>query len=584
SQVRTENLFAFLKYGDPRFARALTNMKGELATGELWEPYPEEELRAALDDPRSQIVRNSRLLDGYGVAILEAGEYPDSRALVLNYSSTIGHRQMDQLSIGLYARGVELLEDLGYPRTWNYRYQWDSHNMAHNTVTINESRFTYPRFFGNAASLFASENGVHVITAHHNPYESLGCDLYERTDIMVEVDEKRFYVVDLFAVDGGEQHDQSWLGMYVEPEAPALDWTVQETGTLAGPDVEEFAAYTDRWGHEHPQGDFPSYLTEIRRAPLEQPATWTWRSGLEEGDGLALHVIPVDGPVEAVMGKGRSPVWQEDKITYLLVRRQVQPGQATHYLTVLDPFQGEPEILGVRLKSTDPIVLEVERTDGTDEITLQIPEGPSLTTAPRPIGVRVIVRGGDEVRKDVRVGALGWDDLPGYAEGEVASLDYDTREVTIAGDDLRLEDFAPGRTIRIYNDMRSAMYRIEAAEMDDGRVVVTLDKPALLGRFPVVDVQDGRLELGVKAPFMTGHTNGETGELTDGINDYYYGAWVGEGATARQVQGISNTSPPLLYLVRRTDDEVLQRDYAGEVIPVWYYGVGDRIEVARIRQ
>jgi hypothetical protein len=583
SLVRTENLFAFLKYGDPRFARALTNMQGEFSSGELWEPYPEEELRAALEDPRSEIVRAPRLLDGYGVAILEAGEFPENRALVLNYSSTIGHRQADQLAIGLYARGVELLEDLGYPRTWDYRYQWDSHNMAHNTVTINEARFTSPRFFGNAANLFASTDGVHVITAHHNPYERLGCDLYERTDIMVEVDEGRFYVVDLSEVNGGEQHDQTWLGMYVEPEAPELDWAAQGNGTLAGTDVPEFAAYTDRWGHEHRDGDFPSYLTEIRRAPLDDPATWTWRSGLEEGDGLAVHVVPVDGPVEAIMGKGRSPVWVQDKLDYLLVRRQVEEGGATRYLTVLDPFQGEPEILSVRLISDDPITLEVVRTDGTDEITFRIPEGPSRTTTHRPLGVRVVVRAGEEVRKDVRIGALGDDDLPGYAQGQIEALDYDAKEITLAGDALDIEDFIPGRGIRVFNDMRSAMCIIRQAEMRDGRVVVTLDKPALVGRFPIVSVEGGRLELGVKGAFVTGHEDKETGELSDGINDYYYGAWLGEGDTARRVAGIRNATPSWLRVVGEVDDETLARDYVGEVVPIWQYGVGDRVEVARVR-
>lgn len=583
SQVRVENLFAFTKYADPRFARAMTNMEGELASGELWEPYPETELQAALQDPRSQIDRRSRLLDGYGVAILESGRYPHSRALCLNYSSIIGHRQMDQLALGLYARGVQLLQDLGYPKTWAYCSQWDGHNMAHNTVTINEARFTEPRFFGNAARLFATEGGVHVITAHHNPYQRLGCNLFERTDVMVEVDDEHWYVVDLFAVNGGQQHDQSWLGMYVEPELPDLDWTAQPTGTLAGPQVPEFAPYTDRWGIEHPAGDFPSYLTEIRRAPLDRSAVWTWRSGLPEGDALALHVIPVDGELEAIMGKGRSPAWQQPKADYLLLRRQVGDGQPTRYLAVLDPYQNQPQVLGVRLTSTDPLVLEIERVDGTDEVTIHLPPGPSLTTEHRPMGVRVLVRRGKQVLKDVSVGATGAPDAPGYAFGRIETVNYEAQQIAVTGEGLQLDDFAPGRAIRIHNDLRSAMYRIQAAQLHEGKLVVTLDQPALLGRFPVVGVDKGRLKLGVKSPFMTGHINAETGELTDGINDYYYGAWLGEGDAARLVAGISNTSPPWLYLVHPVDDETLAHDYVDHVVPLWYYGVGDSIELARVK-
>lgn len=587
-----ENLYAFTRYGDPRYARALHRMDGQPYPTDLWEPYPEDAIRAALDDPASAIVRESRLLDGYGVAILESGEWPQDRAAVLNYSSIIGHRQSDQLSLGLYARGVDLLPDLGYPRTWNYRLQWDSANMAHNTVTVNEKPFTSPRFFRNGARLFASAEGVHVVTAHHNPYtedgslggdEEFRCDLYERTVVMVEVDDERFYVVDLFAVNGGEQHDQSWHAMYVEPAAPGLDWRAQATGTLAGPGVPEFGAYTDRWGREYKDGYFPSFLTEVRRAKLEAPAVWSWASGLPEGDTVALHVVPVGGPAEVIMGKGRSPVWVEEKLDYLLVRRQVERGAASHFVTVLDAYQETPTVTSVRLASESPVRLEVTRPDGTDEIIIHLPQGPSRTTGHRPVGLRVRTRRGTEVTRDVAVGSPGDGTGPGYATGRIVGLDYQRQQIEVAGEGLAEEDFAPGRAIRILNDMRTAMFRIVAATAEAGRLRVTLDKTALMAQFPIEALEGGRLQLGVTSPFTTGHVNEETGELTDGPNDYYYGCWIGEGAAARQVAGISNTSPPWLHLAEHVGPGTLDRDYVGKVASVWHYGVGDRVEVARVR-
>ena len=577
-----ENLYAFSKYGDPRFARAMTQVDGTFHRGLLWEPYPEDELNAALQDPASEIRPESRLLDGYGVGILESGSWPNDRAFMLNYSSTVGHRQNDQLSIGLYARGLDLLPDIGYPRTWNYRTQWDAANMSHNTVTVNERDFTYPRFFRNGCRLFASEDGVHVVTAHHNPYveaTGLGVDLYERTVIMVDVDDERFYVVDLFAVNGGEQHDQSWHGLYVEPESPELDWQAQQGGTLAGPEVEEFGAYTDRFGGEHPKGAFPSFVTEVRRAELAQPATWTWNSGLDEGDTVALHVVPVGGPAEAIMGKGRSPVWVEDKLDFLLVRRRVEDGASSRYLTVLDGYQGTPTVTGVAPISEDPLTVAIERPDGTDEITIDLPAGPSRTTLPRPIGIRVVTRTGDAVTRDIRIGG---ESEPGYARGEIVGLDYDARQITVEGEGLALEDFAPSRGIRVHNDMRTAMYRITAAEADGDRLVITLDKTALLGQFPVTGAENGRLTLGVKSPFTTGHVNEETGELTDGPNDTYYGCWMGEGGDALPVLGISNSSPPVLHLTEALDDAALEGTYVGEVVSLWQYGLGDSVEVARV--
>ena len=570
SYIGAENLFAFRKYGDPRLARAATTYSGDLPPGDLWEPYPEDALRAALADPASRIERKSRLLDGYGIAILESGEWPNNRAVALNYSSTIGHRQNDQLALWVFGHGVDLLPDLGYPRTWEYREIFDSANLSHNTVTVDECDYTYPRFLQQGCRLFASEGGVHMATAHHNPYPA--SDLFERTVVLVDVDDERFYLVDLFAVNGGEQHDQSWHGLYVPPEVPDLTWQVQPTGTLAGPEVPEFGAYTDRWGVEHPRGGVPSFLTEVRRAPLEQAATWRWPSGLPEGDVLALHVLPVDGPLQAIMGRGRTPVWVDDKLDYLLLRREVSEGAPTRYLSVLDNYVGAPTVQSVRLVSTEPLMLAVTRADGEDEIEILLPPGPSRTTAPRPLGVRVTSRTGEQVTREVRIGAaLGAD---GYAQGRVVGLDYARQEIEVEG--LREADVAVGRAVRIYNGRRSAMFRIDGVSRTGDRLRLTLDQTALLARLPIVSAEGSRLTLPFRTPFTTNHVDA-AGALTDGADDYYYGAWLGEGEAARQILGIANTEPPVLHLAEGSGDP-----YVGQVMALWQYGVTDLVEVARI--
>jgi len=589
STLTSENLYAFQRYGDPRFARAATKPDGEAFGGDLWQPYPAEAIAEALAQPESRIARGTRLLDGYGAAFLESGAWPNSRAAVLNYASIIGHRQHDYLSLGLYARGLDLLPDLGYPRTWDYRWEWDSNSLAHNTVTVNELE-PAARSFRNGARLFASAGGVHAVTAFHNPYpERMGLggdhpapvDLYERTTILVDVDENRFYVVDLFAVRGGEQHDQSWHAMLVEPEAPDLVWHAQESGTLAGIDVPPFGPYTDRWGREHTKGNFPSFVTNVRRAALDGVAAWTWPSGLPEGDTLRMHIVAVGGPAEAIMVKGRSPAWAESEaLSYLLVRRQVEGGAASHFVTVLDVYQGDPTVTGVRLLTESPIALEITRADGVDDVTVQLPDGPSRTTAARPVGIRIRTIEGAPAR-DVRIGELG--DGRGYASGTIQRVDYDTGRIWIpTSRDVTLDQLLPGRTIRIFNDRRTALYGIVAAERDGNETALTLDKTALLAQFPVVSAQDGRLELGVKSPFVTGHVDEATGMLTDGPDDYYYGCWLGEGATARPVLGIANTTPPWLHLAPECDAEQAAKDYVGKVVSLWYYGVGDAVEVPRV--
>ncbi|NLF16127.1 MAG: hypothetical protein GX595_02570 [Lentisphaerae bacterium] len=420
------------------------------------------------------------------------------------------------------------------------------------------------------------------MNAFHNPYpESFAfdgeaaapADRFERTVVVVAIDAERFYVVDHFQVRGGHQHDQSWHALPVEPEVPALDWAVQATGTLAGPDVKEFDAYTDRWGRRHEDGGFASFVTQVRRAPLRGPAVWTWRSGLPEGDAVALHVVPLGGPAEVVMGKGRSPVWAEDrKLDYLFVRRQPPAGGPSQFLTVLDPYQGQPQIRAVEVVAEDPLTIAVHRDGGTDRVVLHIPDSASRTTAHRPVGVAVQSAG-----RDVRIGGAD----PGYVSAVIAATDHAAQQVTVPYSEACAAALRPGRYVRIFNDQASSMWRLGGVERDGDRLRLTFRETALVAELPIEMVtEDGRLALGVRTPFVRGRHAGGGATLTDPPNDFYHGVWLGEGAAARLVAGITQTQPPYLHLVDRADVDAIRRDCAGKVVRLWRYAVGDRIEAA----
>jgi hypothetical protein len=587
SLVGAQNVFAFQRYGDPRYARACTKPDGRLFTGTLFDPYPEDRIKAALARPESRIVRASRLLDGYGLAILESGEDPDRRAAVLNYTSLIGHRQCDHLALELFARGVRLFPDLGYPFTWDYRWEWDSNSMAHNTVTVDETQPATS--IGGAAHLFASTGGVHVVTAHHDPYPegfrpddkcAKGVDLYERTVVMVDVEPGRFYVVDLFAVAGGEQHDQSWHGPFVPMQPPPLNWERQEGGTLAGKEVAQFAEYTDRWGRK--KTDFPCFLADIRRARLVQPAVWRWDLGLPEGDALCMRLVPVGGPMEVILGRGRSPARSPEwGVEYVIARRCIKNGERSLFLTVLDTFQKTPVVKDVRLISESPLVLQVIHDSGTDEIHIGVPPGPSRTTDPRPVGVRVCSRAGGRVARDVQVGEWAPGQGPGYASGVVRAVDYAQNRIAIDCAPAGESDFSPGRAVRIFNRGRSALFRVRDMRRDGERFWITLDRTALLARGPVAETGDGAVTLSSYFTFANGSMD-DKGALKPGLNSFA-GSWVGEGQAARLVRGAVKGDRSKVFLSERIPVEALRRDYAGRVVSLWQYGIGDRVEAARIQ-
>ncbi|NLF18955.1 MAG: hypothetical protein GX595_17125 [Lentisphaerae bacterium] len=591
-----ENLYAVQQYEDPRHARACVAEDGSLRVGELWEPYPEDLVRRLLDDPSSTIQRPSRLLDGYGLGILESGPPEHRRALGLSYACLRGHTQQDELFLSFFARGIDLLDDLGYPRTWDHRWQFDANSLVHNTVTVDETQ-SGNRKFGGMGRLFGAHQGVHVVTASHQPYHETPLpsggtvDLYERTVILVDIDDERFFAVDLFAVGGGEQHDQSWHALTTRVEAPALPWVAQETGTLAGPAVEQFGTWTDRWGRE--RGDAPAYLTGIRRASLDAPAAWTWPSGLPEGDAVRLTLVPLGGPAEVAMGRGWTPVALEPKLDVVMVRRTVPAGTPSRFLTLLEAYQKTPVIEGVRVVSESPLVLEVRVAGGIEEVTVVVPPGPSRPTAHRPLGVRVRSRRGDDWVRDVRLGAV--DEEPGYAQTRIAAVDYPSQSLAVPATPENQAAFVPGRTLRVYNDGRSGLYRITASRRDGERLWLTLDHSALLARERVTGLAADRVVLGALAPVspatagrdranwaaeltvltFAGGALDKEGRFTG--NCLFNGAWLGEGTAARPLRG---ATPGGTLVLRQPDDvEALKRDFEGRVVSVWEYGPGDAIEI-----
>ena len=586
----TDFLYAFQRYGDPRFARACTKPDGSFMPGELFEPYPAKALKAALKKPASQIIRKPRLFDDYGIAILESGAGAHRRGVYLNYVSPWGHRQADHLHMGLFARGVDLLPDLGYPLTYYYRWTWDCNSMAHNTVTVNEIQ--PQRTLGGRGRLFASVNGVHVAVASHDPYppehksypatfpafpkDAPPVDLFERMLLLVDVDAERFYVVDLFAVRGGEQHDQSWHGTLDEVRHPQLDWQLQQGGTLAGPKVKSFSKWTDRWGNQ--REDFPAFMKNIRRARIDQPAAWTWETALPEGDALRLHLIPVGGAMEVIAGTGRAPSRPENwGLDYILARRLVKDGARSLFLSVIDAYQKTPVINEIRLLSENPIKLEVIRADGKDEITLTTPPGPSRTTAPRAIGIRVQSQTNGVVTRDVRIGAATPKGEPGYAQAEIKAVDYESNRIVLAHNPEFRQGLQPGRTLRIFNEYRSAQYQIHAVEATADSISVTLGRTAHLARLPLKKVVGNSLRIGTNLVFANGYLDSRG--QPQPTHDNFRGALLGEDKDARRVRAIAGHR---LFFEQNVPATKLRSDYANQTFNLWQYGPGDQVELTRI--
>ncbi len=484
--------FAYEKYGDPRYALAYTNGRAEALSGDPFEPYDGGKLFEAAQSPEAAIRKTTRVLDGYGVAYLHSGEGEDARELFINYSNHWGHRQDDMLNLALYSRYTDHLPDMGYPFTWEYRSTWDAGPYIHNTVVVDETagRFPYPA--GHLVTI-AEEGPLHLATAAHDPYtfhaqhnpEAPEVKLFERTCLLVDVSETEYYVVDLFAVAGGTQHDQSWHGCICPIDDAELDWQAQAGGTLAGPDVPMFGEWTDSRGRKQ-TGPF-SFLEHVRRASTDRPATFTWNMGLDYDAKVRLTVVPVEGTVELVRCDGRSPARPPDwSLDYLFVRRAGDEGLETRFVTVLDTAPGDtPTVRSIEVIGADPLTLRITHSGGSDDITLSIPTDSDGLFAHREIGVSLSRDG-----RTYRAGAVAGQEKS-FASGEIVACDYPANSITVAG--LGEADLV-GRWVRLYSDSRSSAYRVLASErLEDGNTRLALDQTNILFDILISDFGEGML-------------------------------------------------------------------------------------------
>ncbi len=229
---------AFRHYADPRHAQVLSLLGAR--TESLWEESIDDQVAAVVAETGTDLGLRTRDLGGYGLAVLEAGEAPDRRGVSMYYGhSGGGHGQRDRLTLEMFAFGRPMLNDMGYPAHWlKKNAYWTGNTISHYLVVVDEGwQRTLNKGYLNT---LVGTDDVQLMDAHAEDAAYSGTvSLYRRTSALVDISPSDSYLLDIFRVRGGAQHDWSFHG------PPFPEFTVaggepgqmQETGTLAGPQV-----------------------------------------------------------------------------------------------------------------------------------------------------------------------------------------------------------------------------------------------------------------------------------------------------------------------------------------------------------
>jgi hypothetical protein len=232
---------------------------------------------------------------------------------------------------------------------------------AHNTVVVDGKNQTTG---GGACTLWADGALFRAVGA--GGPELIGGSRYERTAAMIELSPRRFYVLDLFQVQGGTDHAYFLHSGYGRLRTEGLR-----------------LAPAEPYGHETQMRDF----RRAERAESDDaPWSVTWeiedRWGVR-GEGAPVRLRYTDLTLDAEhslakawisegYGLGNSEAW----IPRVMVRRRSAASPlASTFLGVIEPYEGEPEIAAARRRSTggaaaEGAAVEVARRDGGADLLL----------------------------------------------------------------------------------------------------------------------------------------------------------------------------------------------------------------------
>jgi hypothetical protein len=386
------SMFAFLwqlfeATGDPAFVQTLYHANGGTLDGlphDLFAADP-----AAFRRDVAAVIRKhgavtpGRSIDkqAWHLALLKAGSGPLERALWIDYDSGGYHSHGDALNIGLYAFGLDLLPDFGYPPVqfggWgSERATWYTRTAAHNTVTVDgksqrnlagpmSERAGFDGRPSGRTTLWADGRLLRAVRAEAP--EAYGIDRYERTVAMADVPAPRArpgqaetpcYVLDIFRVKGGSGHARMTYSGFGAAAGHGLRLVPGEPyghgAQLRGfrTDPSPAAGWSVEWTLEDRLKSLPAGPpVRLRLTDLTDGASaslceaWVAPNGYNSGDG--------------------------EWIPALMARRQAERGPLESvFVSILEPYRDAPPVASARSLQAGPgaVALEVALADGRRDV------------------------------------------------------------------------------------------------------------------------------------------------------------------------------------------------------------------------
>jgi len=370
--------------GDPAYAQQTYLANGSSTDGLPYDIFA--------DDPDAFQAQVQRVIDREGtrvevgcvdkqefrVAILRSGKGDDERAVWLDYDMGGHHSHLDLMNLGLFAKGLDLIPDNGYPPVqyggWNTPHvAWTRSIAAHNSVAVDGGRTDNNQ---GRTTLWLVGDQVKAMRAS----APLGdVRQFERTVALIDISERDAYVFDVFRVVGGSDHAKfthaGFGKMTVDSLSPEPD----------GP--YEFRVATSSGTAPGDSGFMRNFMTDGSPKP-GWTADWTVEDRYQVNPpGTEVHMRYLDLTPDAAASTCEG--WyapntfntSEDAwIPRIMVRRQGEAPLASTFVGVIEPWDTVPCIISARrVPLTTPngeaygdanVAVEITLADGRRDILI----------------------------------------------------------------------------------------------------------------------------------------------------------------------------------------------------------------------
>lgn len=230
-------------YKDPDFAKAIYLSHDKSVKGVFSKDYYigdpksfENEVHRILHEHGNEINQSSINYYQWRISLLHTGENKNKYLLAIPYDTGSNHCHHDALSLHIFAKGINVTPDFGYPPVnyggWKTKEAlWYRHPATHNQVVVDGKLFTnippdgdgmfyrFPEFGNNL--MFST--GSFVNATYNDSKEYADIKRYERLVAIVDISESDCYCIDISRTEGGTSHSKFIRSSYSTISTTGLD-------------------------------------------------------------------------------------------------------------------------------------------------------------------------------------------------------------------------------------------------------------------------------------------------------------------------------------------------------------------------